>query len=289
MNIPTPSLHHGPGRTRTTSGAGRIIRARFDTAPLLLPLLPKGGEGRGEEAEFQMLSVPERSEGTPHPNPLPFGRGEGAGGLVMVRPIILIVLACLLGGCLSRPHLQTQTFVFGLPTAPPSNPNPALKSHRVVAIRSLRVAAPFDGRSLVYRTGENSYQADPYAEFLVSPSESILLPIRSRLRETGSFEDVVEPGSARKPNTMAEIAVLQLYGDFRRSGEPAAQLMIRFVLLDSPNGVPGNAIFQREYSRRIPLKTRTAPALMAGWDEALAQILDQLNSDLRSLAPAPDA
>ena len=203
------------------------------------------------------------------------------------RPIILIALACLLGGCLSRPHLQTQTFVFGLPTAPASNPSS--KSHRVVAIRSLRVAAPFDGRSLVYRTGENSYQADPYAEFLVSPSESILLPIRSRLRETGSFEDVVEPGSARKPNTMAEIAVLQLYGDFRRPGEPAALLTIRFVLLDSPNGVPGKAIFEREYLRRIPLKTRAAPALMVGWDEALAQILDQLNSDLRSLAAPPDA
>src|SRR5271157_2025090 len=75
--------------------------------------------------------------------------------------VALLAAACLLGGCLSRPHLDKQTFVFGTTPTPAANPAPA--SHRVVAIRSLRVAAPFDGRSLVYRTGEFSYQSDPFA------------------------------------------------------------------------------------------------------------------------------
>ena len=122
----------------------------------------------------------------------------------------------------------------------------------------------------------------------MSASESLLLPIRSCLRQAGTFEAVVEPGSALKPNTVAEINVLELYGDFQRLREAAAILRLRVLLFDSPNGVPGKLILEREYSRRIPLKARTADALMAGWNEALTQILAQFHSDVRGLEPAPD-
>ena len=201
--------------------------------------------------------------------------------------IALLAGVCLLCGCLSRPYLNKQTFVFEIPPTP--TPNPAAKTHRVVAIRTSRVAAPFDGRSLVYRTGEFSYESDPYAEFLVSSAESLLFPIRGWMREAGYFDAVVEPGSARKPDTMAEISVLQLYGDFRQPRDASAVLTIRFVLFDSPRGVPGNLILEREYSRRIPLKARTAGALMAGWNEALVQILAQFGADLQGLGAAAES
>ena len=198
---------------------------------------------------------------------------------------VLLAFVFSLCGCLSRPHLSTQTFVFEIPTVPTAHLT--CNNHRVIAIRSCRVASPFEDRSLVYRTAEFSYESDPYAEFLVSPSESLVLPIRSWMSQSGSFESVVEPGSALKPNTMAEITVLELYGDFRRSQDLAAFLKLRFVLLDAPDGIPGNAILERDYSRRIPLKARNANALMSGWNEALNQILTQLNADLQRLGPAP--
>jgi hypothetical protein len=157
----------------------------------------------------------------------------------------------------------------------------------VVSIRSLRVAAPFDDRSLVYRVGDFSYDADPYAEFLGSPAESLRLPIRSWMRQSDFFGTVVELGSALKPNTMAEVTVLELYGDFRRPPEAAAVLTLRFVLLDSPGGIPEKLAFEGEYSRRVLLKAKNANALMAGWNEALNQILAQLGSDLRRLDSAP--
>jgi hypothetical protein len=34
-------------------------------------------------------------------------------------------------------------------------------------------------------------------------------------------------------------------------------------------------ISQKSYHQRIPLKARTAAALMAGWNEALRRIMDQ--------------
>jgi len=106
------------------------------------------------------------------------------------RQVVCLLTVCLLCGCISRPHLDVRTFAFAIP--PASKPAPSFRTHRVVAVRSLRVAAPFDCRSLVYRTGEYSFESDSYAEFFVSASESLLLPIRSCLRQAGTFEAVVE-------------------------------------------------------------------------------------------------
>jgi len=201
--------------------------------------------------------------------------------------LLLVALLGLFSGCISRPTLNVRTFAFAIP--PASRTDPGFRSHRVVAIRSLRVAAPFDSRSLVYRMGEYSFESDPYAEFFVSASESLLLPIRNYLRQSGTFEAVVEPGSALRPNTVAEVNVHELYGDFRQPRQAAALLSLRILVFDSPNGVPGKLILEREYSRRIPLKARTPEALMAGWNEALAQILAQFDSDVRGLGPAPNS
>ena len=199
--------------------------------------------------------------------------------------MLLLPVLILLSGCLSRSPLHTQTLAFDSPTG--SVANGADRNQRVVSIRSLRVAAPFDDRSLVYRVGEFSYDADPYAEFLVSPAESLGAPIRGWMRKSDLFRTVVEPGSALKPNTMAEITVLELYGDFRRTTKPAAVLTLRFVLLDAPDGMPGKLTFEREYSRRVLLKSSRASALMTGWNDGLNQILAQLGSDLRRMDSAP--
>ena len=184
---------------------------------------------------------------------------------------------CLLTGCLARPHLDRQSFIF----APPSPPAPAAApGGRVLGIRTLQVAAPFEGRAFVYRTGEFSYDRDPYAQFMVPPAEGLISPICRWWREAGEFRDVAEAGSALKPDTLVEIHVGQLYGDFRPLENPAAVLAIRFVFFDAPNGAPGKVILRREYSRGIPLKARTAAALIEGWNQALAQILDSAMLDV---------
>jgi hypothetical protein len=55
---------------------------------------------------------------------------------------------------------------------------------------------------------------------------------------------------------------------------------MRFVFFDATNGVPGKAIFQQEYSRSIPLNAPTAAALLEGWNQALAEIMAEVSSDL---------
>ena len=63
-----------------------------------------------------------------------------------------------------------------------------------------------DGR-WIYRTGEFSYVRDPYAEFMDSPDEELMAPLRELLRRDGGFIAVVEAGSALKPDTLVEISM----------------------------------------------------------------------------------
>jgi cholesterol transport system auxiliary component len=189
---------------------------------------------------------------------------------------LLLACVCGLTGCLSRPGMNIQTFAFNLPAIAGTN---VVAGDRTVGIRSLRIAAPFEGRSLVYRTGEFSYVRDPYAEFLEAPEEELKAPVREWFRGQGGFSAVEEAGSASKPDTLVEISVSQLFGDFRQPEHPAAILTIRFVFFDAVNGIPGKVILDQEYSQNVPLNARTAAALMEGWSHALAEILTEVSSD----------
>ena len=194
----------------------------------------------------------------------------------MTRTVFYTAI-CLLTGCLAHPPLDKQSFIFA---QPPASAAKATSGNRILAIRSLQVSEPFDGREFVYRTGELSYVHDPYAEFMAHPADELLSPISSALGGSGDFSAVTEMGSALKPDTLAEIQVLQLYGDFRPTEQPAAVLTMRFVFLD----VGGPVLLQHEYSRTIPIKSRTASAVMDGWNQALTEILDSAASDFTRTA-----
>jgi len=175
--------------------------------------------------------------------------------------------------------LNRQTFAFAAPEKlAPSN----VATARVLGIRNLEIAAPFEGRPLVYRTGEHAYERDSYAAFLDAPAESLLVTIREWLRGNASFAAVIEPGSSLKPNTLAEIEVTRLYGDFRQPQRPVAVLTMRFLLFDAPKALPGKVLLEREYARSVALKSATPAALMDGWNQALTQVLTEVISDFRS-------
>ncbi len=196
--------------------------------------------------------------------------------IVSILAILATVLA--LCGCLSKPPLHKQTFTFGAPTSASGS---AVPGDRVLGIRHLRIVPPFDGRSLVYRTGEFSYVRDPYAEFLDPPEEEMMAPVRGWLSKAGGFSDVVDAGSALKPNTVVEISVTELYGDFRRSERPCAVATMHLVFFEARNGAPTKPILQQEYSRSIPLTAPSAAALMEGWNQAFGGIFADVASDLR--------
>ncbi len=199
------------------------------------------------------------------------------------RGLLALAFAGLVGtqtGCLSRPPLVKESFALTVPAATETTPAPTAASS-VLTLKSITVAPLFEGKALVYRRAENTWEQDPYAEFLVPPARMFSAPLRTALRRSEAFRDVVEPGSVLVPDRVAEIQVTELYGDFRSPAEPTAILALRCTLISA--GAKPESLLQKEYSRRLPLTARTADALVAGWNEALAQILLELAADVSAL------
>jgi hypothetical protein len=186
----------------------------------------------------------------------------------------LLLIALLGNGCLSKPALRTQMFAFQSP--PPA----ASETGGVVVLRSVTMSPVFDNNSFIYRTGPETYEIDPYASFMAAPGQAIAIAVRARLLASGHFRNVVEPGSLAPANFLMEVHVSELYGDFSQPGKGAAVLSLRIALFRVDNAGNRRPILQKDYSRHIAVKNNTAADVMAGWDEALSEIVTEFNEDL---------
>jgi len=147
-------------------------------------------------------------------------------------------------------------------------------------LRSVTVSPVFDNNSFIYRTGPETYEMDPYASFMAAPGQAIGIAMRARLLAGGRFRNVVEPGSLAPANLLMEVQVSELYGDFSQAGKGAAVLSMRITLFRVDNAGNRRPIVQKDYSRHIALKKNTAADVMAGWDEALNEIMTEFTGDL---------
>ncbi len=157
----------------------------------------------------------------------------------------------------------------------------SLTSTNVLSLRRVAVSPLFEGQSFVYRTGQDSYERDPYASFFVVPARMFEECLRHELRGGGAFAQVAEPGSALTPSHSAEVNVSDLYGDFRNPAHPAAVLRLRILLFHAASR-SGDLLWEKEFSARIPFATRTPAALVAAWNQGLRQIMSRLDADLKA-------
>jgi len=195
-------------------------------------------------------------------------------------PFALVALgAVALCGCGSNPAWKSQSFAFALLDYSP----PAVSKTNVVALRRVTISPLFQSHSFIYRTGENSYEQDPYSGFFTPPERAIEQPIRAWLRDGGALGYIVDPGSGLSPSLMTDISVNELYGDFRKKGHPAGVLQIHFILYETSKGGPGRVLLDKVCTRQTAMTKATPAALMVAWDADLREIMTEINSELKQL------
>jgi ABC-type uncharacterized transport system auxiliary subunit len=193
-----------------------------------------------------------------------------------ISALLLSFLVGLVGGgCLSKPALKQETFAFQTPP-PAKNLSP---TGGVVTVRSVTVSPLFIKHSFVYRTGPQAYETDSYASFMVAPSQAIAIAVRAHLLSSGRFQDVVDSGSRVRADKAVDLHVSELYGDFSQSGQPVAVLSMRITFFDGNATKSREPLLQKDYARRVPLREKTAAAVMAGWDTALGEIITEAATD----------
>ena len=186
-------------------------------------------------------------------------------------------------GCLFRPVMVPQSFSID-PPAPQSTGSPGGVR---LALARVEVAPPYSGMAFVYRTGEHGLGRDPYARFAAPPAWLLTSAIRGYLMNADFVRDVVAPGAGAGSQAVVEVAVSKLEGELRPGGSSAV-LTLRFRVFSDPGRAAGpSEILLKTYSKTIPISRSTAKEVVNGWNRGLAEIMAELQDDLRaSLATA---
>lgn len=151
---------------------------------------------------------------------------------------------------------------------------------KVLTVRRFRVSPKYEGKGLVYRLEELSYESDFYNEFFISPVSMFTEEIRNWLAGSGLFKYVVDPSILLDSTYILEGSVTALYGDYRVSAAPKAVMEIQFFLLQETDSNP-KIIFQSQYHKEEPLNDNTPDGLIKSWNAAFNQILTEFETGLK--------
>jgi len=199
----------------------------------------------------------------------------------MMKRIALIALVLGLVAC-------------SLPTRPPVSPaawmvNPERtgppRQERTdiwLKIGSVSVTPPFDGRSLVYRTGDQRYEKDFYNVYATIPAEMIGNSERQWMNKANIFSATVGQSNSFFPYYYLQATVEEFYGDYR--SKPEAVVSVEFFLSATSAGKTNPLIGANRYTKRIALKDNTAQALVLGQQQALAEIFQEYEAQLYKYA-----
>jgi len=192
--------------------------------------------------------------------------------------VAFVVVAATLAACsLSRPTPVKRTFLLEptLPAAATGTPKPAS-----VRIGVVTVAAPFRGKTFVFRESDLRYESDYYDEFFIAPAIMFSDATAKALAASNVFRRVVPFGAASdEGDYVLDGFVSELYGDTRDPAAPAAVITVTYYL--TPTNVIGSGVaWTREYRQRAKVSGGGPEAMARGLNAALSAVLADLARDL---------
>ena len=192
-----------------------------------------------------------------------------------VVPLALLVLS----GCVSLAKSFPDKHYYALEVTRNGQPGVPVPG-AVLDVRGLFVSPRFEGKELVYRTGDTRYESDFYNEWFVSPSAMLTQQIQDWLRQARLFEHVVVTPSYMDATHILEGTVTALYGDYRQQGGQKAVVGMHIVLIEDTSTRTA-MVFQRDYQQMVELTETSPDELTRGWNQGLQQIFIALEDDLR--------
>jgi len=181
--------------------------------------------------------------------------------------IVTALSACSLP---KRPALETSSWMVAPErTGTPYKPRTDLW----LKMGSVSTAPPFDGKSLVYRLGDQRYEKDFYNIYSALPNEMVSNATRQWLNNAQIFSITVGQGNSFFPYYNLQVSVEEFYGDYRV--RPEAVVTVEFFLTATDPQKRNPVIGKNRYTKRVALKDNTPQALTLGQQDALAQILKE--------------
>lgn len=195
---------------------------------------------------------------------------------ILLSFAVLALFACALP---SRVPVVPNSFMVN-----PERSGGALKARTAywLKIGSVSVAPPYDGRSLVYRLGDQRFEKDFYNVYTTLPADMISNAERQWINKSGIFSAAVGQSNSFFPYYTLQATVNEFYGDYRV--RPEAVVSIEFFLTVENGAKVNPLIGSNRYTKRVVLKDNTPEALVLGQQQALAEIFKEYEAQLDQYA-----
>ena len=198
-----------------------------------------------------------------------------------IQVAAFMFIAAALSACSlpKRPALETSSWMVAPErTGTPYKP----RSDLWLKMGSASTTPPFDGKSLVYRLGDQRYEKDFYNTYSALPNEMVSNATRQWLNNAQIFSMTVGQGNNFFPYYILQTSIEEFYGDYRV--RPEAVVTVEFFLTATDPQKRNPVIGKNRYTKRVTLKDNTPQALVLGQQEALAQILKEYEAALYKYA-----
>lgn len=199
----------------------------------------------------------------------------------MKRRVLIVGCALLAAACspFTRESPVRQQFLL----AAPSPPAVAKTQPGALRVGTINVAAPFRGKTFVYRVSDLRYESDFYVEFLVTPGTMLAEQTARALAQSKPFARIVGPGTSGDAAWVLDGFASALYADRREAGKPAAVIDITYYLTGAAvdEQVP---LWTHEYHERVPMRDASASAYADALNKAFGEIVAALSRDLASVS-----
>ncbi len=137
-------------------------------------------------------------------------------------------------------------------------------------------------RYLAYRTGEAVYESDFYNQFVAAPAELIRDQAAAWLKGSPLVRFVLKPGETASPCYCVDGTLTDLYGDYRDPNAPKAVLRMKLTVSEAGQD-SSEVVFQKVYSREMPMDRISPQSLAESWNKELCGILAEFENDLKEL------
>lgn len=200
---------------------------------------------------------------------------------------MLLLLATLLmamaAGCaLKKPYPDKS---YHLPDvavtqkAPPLTPSFTER----IKVRNVKVASPYEGKSFVYRLGDDQWTTDFYHEWFTYPRDILTENCVAYLSQKGAFGLVSTEDSLVEADFYLEGALLSFHLDRRTKESMSAVVKTRWVLIPNKplfNAAEKGSLWTKEIEQRAGCGMDTPQAFTEATATALGQTFESLNSAL---------
>jgi ABC-type uncharacterized transport system auxiliary subunit len=167
-----------------------------------------------------------------------------------IQVAAFMFIAAALSACSlpKRPALEASSWMVAPErTGTPYKP----RSDLWLKMGSASTTPPFDGKSLVYRLGDQRYEKDFYNTYSALPNEMVSNATRQWLNNAQIFSMTVGQGNSFFPYYILQLSIEEFYGDYRV--RPEAVVTIEFFLTATDPQKRNPVIGKNRYTKRVTL------------------------------------